>query len=182
MKPIRILICGLPGTGKTWMAKTLGKTLGPSAAVFDGDEVRAAARIWDFSPAGRQWQAETMNGLCASAERKGQIGIASFICPTAQLRETFRWGNDRTFVIWLNRESPKAQQYPDTLKLFQPLGLHPRDPVHFKISHWQNRATEHQLVLKRLRKWGAIAEGPPAESIAEGPPAESGENKIEEGD
>lgn len=180
MKPIRILICGLPGTGKTTMAKELGQALGVIAAVFDGDKVRAAARIWDFSPAGRQWQAETMNGLCAAAESRGQIGIASFICPTQQLRETFRWGNQRTFVIWLNRESAKAKQYPDTVKLFQPLGLHPRDPVHFKISHWQNQATEHQLVLKRLRKWGAIAgaEGPPAESS----PAEGRENKINEGD
>ena len=179
MKPIRILICGLPGTGKSWLASALSETLGASAQTFDGDEIRAAARIWDFSPAGRQWQAETMNGLCAQAERRGQIGIASFICPTRQLRETFRWGNQRTFVIWLNRESPKAQQFPDTLKLFQPVGEIASDPVHFKISHWQNRAEEHKLILKRLRKWGAIAEGPTAK--AEGPAA-NGENKVGEGD
>jgi len=173
MKPIRILICGLPGTGKSWLARTLGKALGTSAASFDGDEVRAATRIWDFSPAGRQWQAETMNGLCASAERRGLIGIASFICPTRQLRETFRWGNSRTFVIWLDRESEKAKKYPDTMKLFQPLGKIESDPVHFKISGWKNMATEHELILKRLKKWGAIAEGPTAAN---------GENKIDEGD
>ncbi len=44
----RILIMGLPGSGKTTLATVLAKTL--NASHFNADAVRAQFNDWDFSP------------------------------------------------------------------------------------------------------------------------------------
>ena len=50
---MKILVCGLPGAGKTYLAERLSKDL-ESCAWYNADVIRGAANDWDFSPEGRQ--------------------------------------------------------------------------------------------------------------------------------
>ena len=55
----RILICGLPGSGKTTLAKRLVEILG-NADWYNADEIREKFNDWDFSPEGRERQMNRM--------------------------------------------------------------------------------------------------------------------------
>ena len=83
MKSLRILIFGLPGSGKTTLATKLAKKLG--AVHLNADEVRGRFEDWDFSDEGRLRQAFRMSDLAKSVE--SQHVIMDFVCPTRQLRE-----------------------------------------------------------------------------------------------
>ena len=83
MESLRILIFGLPGSGKTTLATKLAKKLG--AAHLNADEVRGRFEDWDFSDEGRLRQAFRMSDLAKSVE--SQHVIMDFVCPTRQLRE-----------------------------------------------------------------------------------------------
>ena len=59
---MKILICGLPGSGKTWLAERLVGNL-DNCAWFNADIVRKKENDWDFSPEGRSRQANRMKAL-----------------------------------------------------------------------------------------------------------------------
>ena len=83
MESLRILIFGLPGSGKTTLATKLAKKL--AADHLNADEVRGRFEDWDFSDEGRLRQAFRMSDLAKSVE--SQHVIMDFVCPTRQLRE-----------------------------------------------------------------------------------------------
>ena len=87
MTPRKILICGLPSSGKTTLAKELAVLL--NAVHLDGDEVRALTRNEDFLIQGRIAQAWDMYWLCKKVTNGGGTVIASFVCPTIACREAF---------------------------------------------------------------------------------------------
>ena len=49
---MKILIFGLPGAGKTWLAQRLYQML-DNCAWFNADKIREMANDWDFSPEGK---------------------------------------------------------------------------------------------------------------------------------
>ena len=73
---MRVLIFGLPGSGKTYLASRLKKYLGDYAEHFNADEVRTNANDWDFSDAGRKRQSERMSKLVTDSVNNGKIAIA----------------------------------------------------------------------------------------------------------
>jgi len=73
-----LLICGLPGSGKTTLAKTLTEII-PSVAWFNADVVRAEHHDWDFSPEGRLRQVDRMRKL--AEEAVADIVICDFVAP-----------------------------------------------------------------------------------------------------
>lgn len=106
---MKILIMGLPGSGKTTLGTELAKRL--NAAYFNADEVRKMFNDWDFSPEGRERQAWRMYDLCAMSEK--DVTIADFVCPTEALRENF----DPDFIIFMDTIS--EGRFQDTNKVFE---------------------------------------------------------------
>jgi len=112
----KILLMGLPGAGKTTLARALTSRL--SAVHFNADEVRQHInKDLGFSEADRIEQARRMGWLCDQVVKAGGYAIADFICPTPAARAAFLEGGE-AFVVWLDRIQSGA--YEDTNRLFVP--------------------------------------------------------------
>jgi len=112
---MKILIMGLPGSGKTTLAEKLLAELhknGP-AEWLNADEVRKECNDWDFSDEGRKRQAARMRLLADRCVEAGFITICDFVCPTRELRSVF----DATMTIWLDT-IPKGR-FADTNAIFE---------------------------------------------------------------
>jgi hypothetical protein len=112
----KILIMGLPGAGKTTLAKVLAPRL--NAVHFNADAVRANVnKDLGFSEEDRIEHARRMGWLCDQVVNVGCFAIADFICPTPATRQAFT-GDVSAFVIWIDRI--KAGTFEDTNRMFVP--------------------------------------------------------------
>ena len=105
----KILIMGLPGSGKTTLTANLKKTL--KADWINADKVRKRFNDWDFSKAGVLRQAKRMK-LIAEKSKKKYV-IADFICPYREGRKIFR----PNYLIWM--DTIKKGRYPTFDQTFQ---------------------------------------------------------------
>jgi Adenylylsulphate kinase len=110
--PAKILVMGLPGAGKTTLARLLAPALG--AVLFNADEVRTNIhRDLGFSLGDRIEHARRIGWLCDRVVEAGGVAIADFVCPTAETREAF----DAGFVVWVDRIA--QGRFADTNRMFQ---------------------------------------------------------------
>ncbi len=107
---MKILIMGLPGSGKTTLASKLVPLL--NAKRLNNDEVRKKADDWDFSEEGRYRQAKRMAELAEKYKKEGNHVVADFVCPTPKARELF----SADFVVWV--DTIKKGRFDDTNKMF----------------------------------------------------------------
>jgi cytidyltransferase-like protein len=109
----KILIMGLPGAGKTTLARALSPLL--NAVVFNADDVRAnLSRDLGFGLEDRVEHARRMGWMCDRVVEAGGTAIADFVCPVEQTREVF----GEAFTIWIDRIA--AGRFEDTNRLFTP--------------------------------------------------------------
>ena len=113
MKYKTILICGLPGAGKTHFANRLAQMLGDAAEHWNADEVRKAANDWDFSDDGRLRQLQRMKSLAAQTHSRERHAILDFVCP----KQSYRDAIAADIIVWANRNP--TRNFPDTLAAFE---------------------------------------------------------------
>ena len=106
----KILIMGLPGSGKTTLANELAPKL--NAKRLNADEVRKKANDWDFSEDGRKRQAKRMSDIADKHKLKGSYVVCDFICPTPKARDLF----NADFTIWV--DTIKKGRFDDTNAMF----------------------------------------------------------------
>ncbi len=106
----KILIMGLPGSGKTTLASELVPLL--KAEWLNADKVRKAANDWDFSYEGIERQAKRMSDLAEGFKNKTSFVVADFFCPTPKTRELF----NADFTIWVDTVS--KGRFDDTNQMF----------------------------------------------------------------
>ena len=110
---MKVLIFGLPGSGKTYLAELLSVYFGDKAKWFNADKVRDEANDWDFSDEGRLRQSKRMLDLCEEAESHYDIVIADFIAPFEVAREQF----SADYEIFM--DTIEESTYKDTNKIFE---------------------------------------------------------------
>ena len=102
---------GLPGSGKTTLAKILTEKL--NAVNLNADEIRKKYNDWDFSEEGRNRQAKRMFDISKELISSGKIVVADFVCPTEKTREYFK----ADFMIWM--DTIEKGRFEDTNQMFQ---------------------------------------------------------------
>jgi len=123
---------GLPGSGKTTLAKPFAELLG--AVHLNADAIRTEYDDWDFSPEGRIRQAMRMRYLADGVVKAGKIAVADFVCPTEKSRLEF--GPD--FTVWM--DTIKEGRFEDTNRMFEPPANY-----NYHVAEWFDD-TDEQLV------------------------------------
>ena len=111
---------GLPGSGKTTLAKKLVSKLS-SVLWLNADELRTKYHDWDFSTDGRLRQAQRMFNF-AEESNKDYV-VCDFVAPQPKAREIFA----PDYLIWM--DTIKEGRFNDTNQLFQT----PDDEYNYKI-------------------------------------------------
>jgi len=136
MTPKRILVMGLPGSGKTYFSERLKKYLEEYSTIqhmpwermsqlewpptqwsakvdwFNADDVRKRFNDWDFSKEGRIRQSIRMFDFAFNST--GDFVICDFVAPLPEMRNNFK----ADWVIWI--DSIDQGRFEDTNKAFVP--------------------------------------------------------------
>jgi adenylylsulfate kinase len=133
---VKILVMGLPGSGKTTFSQELVKRLSIENTIqwFNADAIRKHHNDWDFTPEGRQRQAVRMALL--ADESSADYVICDFVCPTEYFRLIF----DADFVIWM--DTIKEGRFEDTNKLFETPTLYD-----VRVTDWQDHWVDDTAAL-----------------------------------
>ena len=138
MKKIqKILIMGLPGSGKSFLAKELNKRL--KANWLNADEVRKKFNDWDFSKKGVLRQAKRMRSLAGKSKKN--FVIADFVCPYEEGRKIFK----PDYLIWM--DTIKRGRLSTFDKTFQK----PKK-FDFKINN-KNVKLYSKLISNKIKNW-----------------------------
>jgi len=109
----RILIMGLPGSGKTTLAHRLKIELmlaDREVGWLNADEIRKKYDDWDFSQEGRIRQSKRMRALADESYK--QYVICDFVAPLVDMRNNYK----ADWTIWM--DTIQEGRYADTNAMF----------------------------------------------------------------
>ena len=163
----RILIMGLPGAGKTYLAQALKKYLETNGDLmkinpqrvltyegipgpeffrvgvdwFNADDIRKKYNDWDFSNAGRIRQSLRMFQF--AIECTGEYVICDFVAPLVEMRNNFK----ADWTIWV--DTIKEGRYEDTNKAFIPPEVYDFRVTEQNCEKWAEFIGDHILANRR---------------------------------
>lgn len=154
----KILIMGLPGSGKTYFAERLKKYLEDHSDFYnlDGenleasrakvkwinaDDVRKKYNDWDFSHEGRIRQSIRMRELADSF--LNDFVIADFVAPLPEMRHNFK----ADWVIWM--DTIEKGRFEDTNKMFTPPDVYDFRITEQNAEKWTEFVGNHILENRR---------------------------------
>jgi len=143
-----IQIIGLPGSGKTELAKALKERI--NAIHLNADEVRATVNSdLSFTPEDRIEQARRMGEMARLISKQGVAPvIVDFVCPTDLTRAAF---GKPDILVWMRTVS--QSRFEDTNKMFE-------EPTEYDISfpnHTLDANDKASVLIKEfgLHDWSA---------------------------
>jgi adenylylsulfate kinase len=135
---LKILIFGLPGSGKTTLAKPFAELIG--GVHINADAVRTQYNDWDFSLEGRNRQASRIKYLADGVVMAGKIAVADFVCPTPLTRLEF----NPDYTVWM--DTICKGRFEDTNDMFETPEL-----VDYHVEKWFNNA--HEQLMPVVQRW-----------------------------
>lgn len=136
---MKVLIFGLPGSGKTTLARPFAELIG--GVHINADEVRKTYDDWDFTLEGRMRQANRMKHLADGVVLAGKIAVADFVCPTEHARQEFA----PDYTIWM--DTIEEGRFEDTNAMFEK----PSFKVDYHVSGWFNDT--HAQLMPVIKRW-----------------------------
>ena len=131
---MKILVCGLPGSGKTYLAQALKAYLESNSSIknmpahrmqdtvpasykcsvdwFNADDIRKRFNDWDFSKEGRIRQSLRMAEFALKST--GDYVICDFVAPLVEMRNNFK----ADWTVWM--DTIDQGRFDDTNKAFIP--------------------------------------------------------------
>jgi hypothetical protein len=163
----KILIMGLPGSGKTYFAERLKKYLEDNGDMtkidpdrfithegslehpilkvsvdwFNADEVRKSFNDWDFSREGRIRQSIRMFEFAAKCT--GEFVICDFVAPLPEMRNNFK----ADWTIWM--DTIEKGRFEDTNKAFIPPEIYDFRITEQNADKWVEFVGNHILEKRR---------------------------------
>jgi len=138
---MKILVFGLPGSGKTTLAKPFAELIG--GVHINADAVRTKYNDWDFTPEGRMRQAQRMRYLSDGVVMAGKTAVTDFVCPTEAARLEF----DPDFTVWM--DTIQEGRFADTNAMFETPPL-----CDYHVKEWFEDA--HEQLIPVIQRWMAI--------------------------
>ena len=138
---MKVLIFGLPGSGKTTLAKPFAELIG--GVHINADEVRTRYDDWDFTQGGRMRQAQRMRHLADGVVMAGKIAVADFVCPTENARAEFK----PDYTVWM--DTIQSGRFEDTNNVFEK----PNYKVDYHVAEWFSDT--HAQLVPVIKRWMA---------------------------
>ena len=143
--PKRILVMGLPGAGKTYLAQHIVDHLQAEkkkVSWLNADDVRKKYNDWDFSTEGRVRQSLRMRELADNMTECDYV-ICDFVAPLVEMRNNFK----ADWTVWV--DTIDKGRYEDTNKAFIPPEVYDFRINEQKSEKWSEFIAAHILDNRR---------------------------------